>query len=153
MTEPQQFEWIPGWKYDTRDGRKAECAIAIEDGRAVFFDRNLGTSWIVKSDGRSVMCVAICDIVAGPDVPEDAVDYSDEDLERLCDEQEQLEKKLNDEADEVAECAFHNGYRQAMMDAAELAIGCIGKDKRCDVAQLVRSLFRGYLIPTAEPPF
>ena len=150
MTEPQQFDWIPGWKYDTRDGRKAICALAIEEGRAVVMSENISTAWIVGKDGRTVKDVASYDIVAGPDVPEDAGDYSDEELERLCDEQEQLERQLDEEAEE---CAFNNGYRQATMDAVETAVNIIGGDKRCDVAQLVRSLFRGYPIPTAEPPF
>ena len=151
MTEQLKFE--VGKHYRTRSGRKAKCVHAWEDGGALFVATDPYVAWSVRDNGKCTGRETPDDIVAGPDVPEDAVDYSDEELERLCDEQEQLEKKLNDEADEAAECAFHNGYRQAMMDAAELAIGCIGKDKRCDVAQLVRSLFRGYLIPTAEPPF
>lgn len=150
MTEPQQFDWIPGWKYDTRDGRKVPCLISLESGQAVFMNENNGSAWIVNKDGRAALLAPPCDIVSGPDVPEDTVDYSDEELERLCDEQEQFERKLVEEAEE---CAFNNGYRQATMDAVETAVNIIGGDKRCDVAQLVRSLFRGYLTPKVEPPF
>jgi len=148
MTEPQQFDWIPGWQYDTRDGRKATCAIAMEDGWAVFFDRNLGTSWIVNPDGSSVMRAAIFDIVAGPDVPEDEAEMVAE-YDR---EQEEIERRQNTAA-KAERCAYNEGYRMATKDAAQVLIECCYGLDRSAVAFVVRRLMDNHLTPKVEPPF
>ena len=64
MTEPQQFDWIPGWMYDTRYGRKAECVHVWEDGGALFVATDPDVAWSVRANGKCTGSETPDDIVA-----------------------------------------------------------------------------------------
>jgi hypothetical protein len=112
MTEEQTFNWVPGWKYDTHDDRKATCLATLDNGRAVMYHPETDGLWIVLPSGKTEFAAKFCNIVSGPDAPEE-----EDDLEAInaeCEELDRLEKDVFAEQDHWA-----YGHGQGILDALE----------------------------------
>ena len=112
MTEKKEFEWIPGWKYDTFDGRKVACLAKMDAGRACIHDTNTDGLWIVDATGKSEFQSEFCDVVAGPDVPEDEDDLDQIDAD--CEEFDRLSKEVEAEREQ-----WEYGHASGILDALE----------------------------------
>jgi hypothetical protein len=112
MTEPQQFDWVPGWKYTTHDDRKATCLAILDNGRAVMYHPETDGLWIVLSNGKAEFAAKFWNIIAGPDVPEE-----EDDLEAINAECEELDRLQKDVFAEQDYWAYSHG--QGILDALE----------------------------------
>jgi len=133
MTEEQTFNWVPGWKYTTHDDRKVTCLAILDNGRAVMHYPETDGLWIVLPSGKAEFASKFCNVVSGPDVPE---------------EEDRLIKGMQAEQD-----AYDDGYRAAVMDSVEVLLENSSGMDRHAVAPVVRRLMQNFLTPPMEPPF
>jgi hypothetical protein len=142
MTEAQKFNWVPGWKYDTKDGRKVMCLAILDNGRAVMHDTTTDGLWIVDAEGKGELVGRACDIIAGPDAPE-----------KKLEEAEQLMAVYEQEQHQDEHDHWQDGYRDAIRDAVEVLIQTSCGMERDRVAAVVRRLMELHATPWVEPPF